>query len=385
MRWRWALLPVLLAMQACTSSPTVLDDPEPEEKAPRHAQRCLCPPLIYEPMAVMEPLPVFSLSPGDRLRIQVHNGELFSGVFEIDRDGQLYIPHLPGLRAQGLTVPELEQALRRALLDARLLREDLLRVSVRPLQWAGAEVNVSGAVFYPGLVTVNGVDPELQTQAPVQVTGQTAGGRLLSQALSNAGGVLPNADVQWVQLTRDGQSWWLDLTGLLLGRPSNDVFLIAGDAVFVPRQDCLQAELMLPTRMTLPGMRVYLSNLTVPSTSNAQSAVNNKSSELPYGTRLLQGAMSANCVGGTQRTNARRRILHVTKDLETQQPYVKEHALAELLNQSDDVFINSYLMPGDGIACYDSGVTNIRDIARSFTDILTPFTLLRLLTEGSND
>ncbi|MEI8601056.1 hypothetical protein P4S55_08480 [Shewanella sp. PP-Sp27a-2] len=34
---------------------------------------------------------------------------------------------------------------------------------------------------------------------------------------------------------------------------------------------------------------------------------------------------------------------------------------------------------GDGIACYDSGITNIREIARSLTDVLIPTSILGLL------
>ena len=41
----------------------------------------------------------------------------------------------------------------------------------------------------------------------------------------------------------------------------------------------------------------------------------------------------------------------------------------------NDASVNPYLMPNDAVACYDSAVTNVREVARTVTDILSPFTL----------
>ena len=38
--------------------------------------------------------------------------------------------------------------------------------------------------------------------------------------------------------------------------------------------------------------------------------------------------------------------------------------------------INPYLMPNDAVACYDSDITNYRDIAKTLTDLIIPFKLL---------
>ncbi|MDM8546543.1 polysaccharide biosynthesis/export family protein [Candidatus Venteria ishoeyi] len=375
-----AVLVFLLCLTGCTHSPTILPATDSQTKSLDY-----CPPLAQTAPPAPQQLPRFTLSSGDRIRVDVHEGTDFSGIFEIDMDGQLHIPHLQPLATQGLTLSQLQQKLSQALLDAQLLRPDLIQISITPLNWAGVQVQVSGAVFHPGPVTINAKDPEFQAQRPLQKTGQHATGRFLTQALANAGGVRPDADIQRIRLTRGNQSWCINLQYLYTHQTSTDIPLIAGDHLEVPSQQCLQNELLKTSAITPPGFRVFISNLSIPADANAKAAIGSDSSSLPYGSRLLQGVLAGNCVGGTQSTNARRQILHLTHHLKTRQPQVQEYALGQLLQQADNLQHNPYLMPNDGIACYDSGVTNIRDIARSFSDILTPLTLLRLLQTGSGN
>jgi len=63
---------------------------------------------------------------------------------------------------------------------------------------------------------------------------------------------------------------------------------------------------------------------------------------------------------------------------------VIQQSIEELVrNHKRDEF-NPYLMPNDGIACYDSNVTNIRDVARSLSDIFNPISLLARISEGDD-
>jgi len=55
---------------------------------------------------------------------------------------------------------------------------------------------------------------------------------------------------------------------------------------------------------------------------------------------------------------------------------VIERSVEELMRQAHDAQKNPYLMPNDAVACYDSDVTNIRDIARFMMDIINPIKLL---------
>jgi hypothetical protein len=119
-----------------------------------------------------------------------------------------------------------------------------------------------------------------------------------------------------------------------------------------------------------------MSNLIDSAGDNSSAAVGRYSTSLPYGTRLLQAAVSANCVGGKDWTNAPRRIVLSGENPITGEIQVIERSVEELLTMPSKGDINPYLMPNDAIACYDSSVTNFRDIARTIADILLPFKLL---------
>jgi hypothetical protein len=60
----------------------------------------------------------------------------------------------------------------------------------------------------------------------------------------------------------------------------------------------------------------------------------------------------------------------------TKQVFVIERSVDELIENADDFQINPYLMPDDGIACYDSNTTNVRDAAKTIVEILTPLGLI---------
>jgi len=169
------------------------------------------------------------------------------------------------------------------------------------------------------------------------------------------------------------------MSGVLDGGPVEDPLLAAGDRVHVPSRGCFQISLARPSRITPPGIRVFMSNLTQPSASNANSAIGQHASQLPYGTRLLQGLVSANCVGGIQATNAQRWAVLISRNPISGESEVIARSIEGLVRRSDRDHFNPVLLPNDAIACYDSNVTNYRDLARTFTDILTPLGLLNTL------
>jgi polysaccharide export outer membrane protein len=119
-----------------------------------------------------------------------------------------------------------------------------------------------------------------------------------------------------------------------------------------------------------------MSNLIDSAQNNASAAVGRYATNLPYGTRLLQAAVSANCVGGKEWTNAPRKVMLASINPITNETQVIERSVEQLMRYANRDDINPYVMPNDAIACYDSGVTNLRDVARTIVDLLIPFTLL---------
>ena len=139
---------------------------------------------------------------------------------------------------------------------------------------------------------------------------------------------------------------------------------------------------MRPSQVTAPGFDIFISNLTMPANSNAESAVNKVARSIPYGTRLLRGLITANCVGGAQSTNASRVAVLVTTDRLSGEISTTERSVDELVRNANESEINPYLMPNDGIACYDSRVTNIQEVAKVFGNIFGPMLILKLLGDN---
>jgi hypothetical protein len=162
------------------------------------------------------------------------------------------------------------------------------------------------------------------------------------------------------------------MTGVFDGGPVEDPLLVAGDRIHVPSRGCFQMALARPSRITPPGIRVFMSNLTRPASSNATSAIGEYSTKLPYGTRFLQGLVSANCVGGIQATNARRWGVLISRNPITGKSEVVARSIEELVRRADRDDFNPVLLPNDAIACYDSHVTNARDVVATLSEGISP-------------
>ncbi len=327
----------------------------------------------------MEGMP---LSPGDRIRLVIPEGEEFSGVYEIDVDGTLNLPHLKTLKVAGLELSAVEEQISRALVSEGLFLAGFVQVSVKSLQWSAVQVSVCGAVFQPGQVLINTRAAEDRAQQLTQTSGDYPPERSLTAALRTAGGVRPDADISRIRVIRGAKWRDVDLRGLFTGAGFDEVPLTAGDRIIVPATDGYQHALVRPSQVTPPGIRVFMSNLTTPADSNSKSAIGKDSTRLPYGTCMLQGLVAANCVGGAQATNASRSAVLISINPVTGASEVIERSIERLVRDSRRDGLNPHLMPGDAIACYDSGVTNVRDIARTIGDVFAPLSLLRALLGG---
>lgn len=321
------------------------------------------------------------LSPGDRLRILVDDGAPFSGIFQIDLDGQLHIPYIKPLPAVGLSVAKLQQNLAEALVHEGLFRAGYARASINILQWAPIQISVAGAVFQPGRVLLNdqqgskAKDPSMQI---AQEGGDYPVQRFLSYALKGAAGVKPIGDLQHVQLNRAGKTMEVDLSGIFSGKPVQDVPLIAGDQVTVPSVGRIQPEYMRPSQITPPGFEVFFSNLTQPVNGNTNTVIREERS-IPYGSKLSLGLIAANCVGGVEMTNAGRDAVLVSHNPLTGQAETKRYSVTEVFEHVEDVAANPYLMPHDAIACFDSKVVNARETLKMIADFLGPIAMMMIL------
>lgn len=324
------------------------------------------------------------LSPGDRLEVSIPNEPYFSRAYEVNQNGELEIPYLDPVPVAGLEPSEVETKLIRILVKNGFFPPDTLQLSVQILQWAAIQVAVSGEVFQPGRVLINQPDDPKQTATSVetnQITGEYQPRRYLTAAVQATGGVLPTANVKEIIIKRKDREIVIDLSGAFTGEPIDDIPLIAGDQIIVPAADGFQGELMRPSLITPPGIKVFVSNLTVPASSNSTSGIGNDEEGItfPYGARFSQAAIATNCAGGTQATNADRKLVLVRVNRLTGETTYLDRSVEELLRDSHNDVDNPFLMPRDGVVCYDSAVTNARDILQTIGEILNPFLLLRKL------
>ncbi len=269
--------------------------------------------------------------------------------------------------AVGRTEEELARSIREALIRRNQFSRELASVSVRLLKYAPLQVSVSGAVFYPGLVTINDADGDKIVASLPRTFGDTTFRRNLSAAIREASGARPDADLSRVEIQRRGKSFFFDMRGAITGDFSFDPALEDGDRVIVHSAGCFFSQLVRPSALTPRGIRIYVSKIHFAADTRYDE-------KLPYGLRLLQGAIIASCVGGNLATEGRRQIVLVSINPITKATEVVQRPVEHLLRDQHRDEINPLLMPDDAIACYDSTVREASSIASTVSTIANSIT-----------
>ncbi|WP_246543812.1 polysaccharide biosynthesis/export family protein [Novosphingobium profundi] len=305
----------------------------------------------------------FALGPGDRVRLTLAGDDgLVTGLYVVGPDGSIVLPGTGRVPVQGLDEMAAGNAVFAALRQRAMVRGERTFLDLRLDESAGVWVQVGGAVFDPGRVRAGERSAEaLAARGQGNPSGDENPMRTLAGALRAAGGLRPDADVSRIYLVRGAQWTRIDLLGLLTGGEARDVIVQAGDRIFVPSTGCFDARLVRPSAVTAPGIRVYMSNLTRPAASNASSAIGKETTSLPYGTRFLQGLVDMNCVGGSAMNKNRRAVL-ISRNPMNGQSIAIQRNIEDLVRGADRDARDPYLMPGDALACYDSGLSNVQDV-----------------------
>lgn len=323
------------------------------------------------------PLVQAVLSRGDRIALIIADGEGFAGQYQVNQHGALELPDLGQVNVAGLDTATAAGRVSDALVRARLFKAGRAQVSLQVLEWAGIDVYVAGAVYLPGRVKLN--QPPSRDRAPEAKTdlpGARMPERRLSDALRIAGGIRPTADLAQIEVHRQNATTVHDLRGLLSGDVASDPQLFDGDSIVVRSSGQVDPRLARPSALTPPGIRILVSNLTSPASNNNASTVDHGSLSLPFGSRFSQAVIAANCAGGTSPTNAGRSALLTRTDRISGKTQGWSADIEELL-QSTEETPNPLLEEGDGLTCYDSPVTSVRDVFRAIADIVLPFRSLR--------
>ncbi len=177
----------------------------------------------------------YVLGPNDVINVKVPGVPEFSEEsLKVQPDGKVNLPGIGGVYATGLTFDELGVLLEEKL--AHYVRNPGVTISLkrsRPFI-----VQVTGAVSVPGSYEIN---TDTETTAAFYDDNDTYVERktpILSNVLTAAGGVNYDADVEHIRIKNifDGNTYEINLISLLEeGKTEQDIYLMSGDTVHVPR------------------------------------------------------------------------------------------------------------------------------------------------------
>ena len=202
------------------------------------SQAPAAPPPRSAPAAYkLGPGDVVSITVWEHPELTIPQGEFRSAEAAgnlIDSDGGLYFPYCGLIQAAGLTRAQLRADLQNCL--TQVIRRP--QVDVRIIQFRSQRVYVGGAVAQPGAVPL--------TDVPVYI----------SDAIAGAGGVTPEANPRFVNLSRDGRSYTVDLQQFARsGDDGQNPLLRPGDAVYVSYEDerrvAVMGEVLVPQLLAL--------------------------------------------------------------------------------------------------------------------------------------
>lgn len=167
----------------------------------------------------------YRIGPGDVLQIVVWDHMELTNPFGavtrdpvsagqlVAADGTVFFPYAGIVQVGGKTI----QQVRNSLVDGLRSVVNKPQVDVRVVAFRAGRVQVTGEVQNPGLVTLD----------------DTVKGVL--EAINERGGLNPTASRRTALLIRNGQTYQIDVAGLLSGeRPAVNPRLLAGDIIHVP-------------------------------------------------------------------------------------------------------------------------------------------------------
>jgi len=172
-----------------------------------------------QPIAVQDGAFEEKLGPGDVIRVQVYQSPDLTQETRILEDGRISYPLIGAMKVGGLTIPEAEVLIAKALKAGGFLQQP--QVTIVQLQARRKTVTILGAVGRAGLYPIDPLNSRL------------------SNVLAAAGGIAPSgSDVVIVTGTRDGKPMRqeVDVAATYLdSKTVNDMLLANGDTIYVNR------------------------------------------------------------------------------------------------------------------------------------------------------
>lgn len=194
----------------------------------------------------------YTVGPQDVLKITVFDEPTLSGTFRVDSDGGFQYPMLGRVSAAGLTPRDVEAMIRARLEDGYVRRA---QVSVDVEQLRTRNVFIVGEVRNPGKYPLTVQMTLIEALAAAGATTASAGTEVLILRPSEGGGAVPlrPEDADRANVTR------VSLADLQMGRLSENVGLLEGDTLFVPKAE----RFFVTGQVRNPGAFVFERGITV--------------------------------------------------------------------------------------------------------------------------
>jgi polysaccharide export outer membrane protein len=213
------------AVAAQTQSPTQTPPPTMQLYKPEF-QIPVDKPNINQPQTNGSSAARYTLGPNDQLKITVLDEEGLSGLFRVTADGSITMPLVGAVPAAGFTLADFQEKLR-AMLAAGYLRNPQVRVEIE--QFKSQSVFVIGEVRQPGEIPMTGTMTLLKALALAGSPTASASSEVLvaHPRKPTAAGMMPQEG--------DADIVHINLKDLQLGRAGQDVVLLDGDIINVPK------------------------------------------------------------------------------------------------------------------------------------------------------
>jgi polysaccharide biosynthesis/export protein len=331
--------------------------------------------LAMSPLNPLASADSYTLGAGDKIQISVFNAPELSGEMRVTIDGQISLPWVGNLAVNQLTLSETQQ-----LLTARyqpfLTRPPLINIAL--MEMRPIRVTVSGQVNRPGTYEPLAVGDVSRpgTYAPDSLQAGYRPNRpvpTLTQALQNAGGITPQANIRQIVVRRPqrhgAKEMQIDLSQLInQGDATQDIALRDGDAIVVP-----MAGAIAPAE----AIRIGTANFA-PRHIRVQvvgEVVRPGAVEVPNSASLNQAILAA---GGFNQERAQKSDVEFVR-LQQDGSVMRRNIPVDLaVAPNEDT--NPILRENDVIVVQRSRTTKLKDGVGGFTGLLSPVTtILRLL------
>lgn len=218
----------------------------------------------------------YTVGPTDVLKVTVFNETDLTGSFRIDDDGSISYPLLGRLAVAGRTVREIEDVLKKLLLN------DFLRnpqVSVEVEQFRSRTIFIMGEVRAAGKYPLQGDMTLMEVLALAQSVTAEASSEILVLRPKDPNAVGPASPDEAVELLR------VNLDDMKTGRLSANIPLQDGDTVFVPAAE----RFYVSGHIRNPGSFKYVRGMTVQQAITVAGGFTDRGSGRGIKVRRAQG------------------------------------------------------------------------------------------------